>query len=428
MSFCLPLSGFRWMTEHEISNFSVARDVKDRAGPGYILEVTLEYPKELHLKHNSFPLAPEQLNITSDDLSPYASDCLAQLKGDKKYSATKLSASFRDRKNYVLHGMNLKLYLKHGLKLIKIHKGITFHQEKFLEPYISMCTKKRAESKTKSQSNLFKYLSNSLYGKMIEGTGSRTDCKFNTSKERAMTNFANPLYKSTVVCGEDLSISFHHKREVFMKQSWAVGFSILELSKYVMQKLMYEVIKPRFNDQVMVLMTDTDSWLFRAPAKNPDEIFEKISDVMDFSNYDESHHLFDGSRKNMLGFLKNEVPKTSIKKFVGLRSKTYAFLTEKEKMESRAKGVKKSYKKKIPFSAFKKCLDNVCKVKTRQVGIMSKNHQNMLIENEKVAFSSFDDKRYLLCPLHSVPYGSFLIEYYKVTKKCYFCINPSIIM
>lgn len=39
---------------------------------GYILEVDLDYPEKLHESHNSFPLAPEHLNITQDILSPYA--------------------------------------------------------------------------------------------------------------------------------------------------------------------------------------------------------------------------------------------------------------------------------------------------------------------------------------------------------------------
>lgn len=65
----------------------------------------------------------------------------------------------------------------------------------------------------------------------------------------------------------------------------------------------------------------------------------------DFSNYDEKHTLYDSSRKNAVGYLKNEVPKCEIQKFAGVRSKTYAFVTKANKLENRAKGVKKSYKK-----------------------------------------------------------------------------------
>ena len=36
---------------------------------GYVLEVDLKYPKELHELHNDYPLAPEKLAVTNDMLS-----------------------------------------------------------------------------------------------------------------------------------------------------------------------------------------------------------------------------------------------------------------------------------------------------------------------------------------------------------------------
>ena len=38
---------------------------------GYILEVHLEYPKELHDLHNDYRLAPEKIEITESMLSDY---------------------------------------------------------------------------------------------------------------------------------------------------------------------------------------------------------------------------------------------------------------------------------------------------------------------------------------------------------------------
>ena len=54
MSQPLPTHGFKWMNDDELENW---RNMSD--GVGCILEVDLEYDKELHDLHNDFPLAPE---------------------------------------------------------------------------------------------------------------------------------------------------------------------------------------------------------------------------------------------------------------------------------------------------------------------------------------------------------------------------------
>ena len=42
---------------------------------GYILEVDLEYPDQLHELHNDYPLAPEELEISNDILSKLLWHC-----------------------------------------------------------------------------------------------------------------------------------------------------------------------------------------------------------------------------------------------------------------------------------------------------------------------------------------------------------------
>ena len=48
----------------------------------------------------------------------------------------KLICSFKPKNNYVLHYRNLKQYLKQGMILKKVHRGIKFYQSKWMEPYI----------------------------------------------------------------------------------------------------------------------------------------------------------------------------------------------------------------------------------------------------------------------------------------------------
>ena len=58
MSQYLPTGGFKWMTDKKINVLNLA-DYKDDSKKGLILEVNLEYPKELHDLHNDYPLGPE---------------------------------------------------------------------------------------------------------------------------------------------------------------------------------------------------------------------------------------------------------------------------------------------------------------------------------------------------------------------------------
>ena len=65
MTQYLPYGGFVWMNEGEINGFNVSL-VGSNSDGGYILEVDLEYPDELHDAHNDYPLAPEKLRVSND--------------------------------------------------------------------------------------------------------------------------------------------------------------------------------------------------------------------------------------------------------------------------------------------------------------------------------------------------------------------------
>ena len=72
----------------------------------------------------------------------------------------------------------------------------------------------------------------------------------------------------------DFSISFWKKKTLQMnKQQWAIGYSVLELSKLVMQRLYYNVIQQRFGyKNVELLMTDTDSFLLNIKTEAKGDI------------------------------------------------------------------------------------------------------------------------------------------------------------
>ena len=65
MSQYLPYVGFKWVKN--IDNFEQKlMNIKSDSSTGYILEVDLEYPQELHDIHNDYPLAQEKINIPKE--------------------------------------------------------------------------------------------------------------------------------------------------------------------------------------------------------------------------------------------------------------------------------------------------------------------------------------------------------------------------
>ena len=75
MSMKLPTSGFKWMNKYELNHWEKYP---------CILEVDLEYPKELHDLHNDYPIAPERIMMC-------------------KNKVEKLIPNLRDKKKYIIH-------------------------------------------------------------------------------------------------------------------------------------------------------------------------------------------------------------------------------------------------------------------------------------------------------------------------------------
>src|SRR5690606_35328832 len=68
----------------------------DKIGKGCILEVDLEYPKELHDEHNDFPFCPQNTSVNNQKVA-------------------KLMNTLFDKEKYVIHYKNLLQVLDHGL-------------------------------------------------------------------------------------------------------------------------------------------------------------------------------------------------------------------------------------------------------------------------------------------------------------------------
>ena len=117
----LPHGWFKQLKN--VDNFDVS-SISEKSPIGYILDVDLESPDELHLLQNDYPLAPEKLVIPYDMLSDYCKD-IADKYGRKVGDVKKLIPNLGNKTNDVVHYRNLQLYLSLEMKpVLKLNKPI----------------------------------------------------------------------------------------------------------------------------------------------------------------------------------------------------------------------------------------------------------------------------------------------------------------
>ena len=96
-------------------NEDFIKNYDEESDKGYILEVDVKYPKNLHDLHSDLPFLPERMKINR------CSKFVCNLYDDKY--------------NYVVHIKPLKQALDHGLILKKVHRVIQFNQKAWLKEY-----------------------------------------------------------------------------------------------------------------------------------------------------------------------------------------------------------------------------------------------------------------------------------------------------
>ena len=146
MSQPLPTGEFKWV---DIENLKAgARELKrtidmmvrnSNRGVGYVLEVDVKYPRELHDLHNNLPFMCEKIRVSGVE---------------------KLVPNLHDKKKYVIHVKALKQALDHGLVLERIHRVIQFKQSAWMKEYIDFNTRLRTVAKNDFEIDFYKLMNN----------------------------------------------------------------------------------------------------------------------------------------------------------------------------------------------------------------------------------------------------------------------------
>ena len=236
MSQSLPTHGFKWiknitmekvMEILEKVNHSMTdpkeQGVTGGATPrGYIFEVDLEYPEHLWNKHNDYPLAPEKMIVNGVE---------------------KLICHFKPRKNYFVHYRNLRQYLELGMKITAVHRGISFYQSSWMEPYIRKNTELRKCVANSFEKDFFKLMNNSVFGKTIENIRKRQNILLVNNRKKAKRLVNKPNFDRVTIFDKNLIAVHMKKTEIYFNKPVYVGQTILDLSKTLMFDFHYNYIK-----------------------------------------------------------------------------------------------------------------------------------------------------------------------------------------
>ena len=400
----LPTDSFKWSSANidDILKHP-ADDVK-----GYICEVDLEYPKELHDFQNDYPLAPEKLEVQSEWLSQYQQS-LEPSKSSLKVK--KLVPNLMPKHKYVLHYRNLQLYVELGMKVKQVHRVLEFNQKPWMAPYIMLNTELRKAAKSDFEKDFFKLMNNSVFGKTMENLRKRINVHLVKSGENDKLRklISKPSFNAFKVFNENLAAVHMHKDTVRLNRPIYVGMSILDLSKNLMYDFYYNQLKKEYS-QCNLLYTDTDSFIIQVETSDIYKDMEKNIEDYDTSNYKEDHFLFSKKNKKVLGKFKDECGGVPIKEYVGLRPKMYSVITQTEEIR-KAKGIKKNVvKNQITHENYLDCLFNCKTFKHSMDMLRSYNHQIYGIKVNKSSLSPLDTKRWIANDgINTLAYGHYTL-------------------
>ena len=297
MSQPLPSGGFKWVN---IKPDRISKLAKLKS-KGYILEVDVRYPKELHDSHNDLPFMCEKVKINGVE---------------------KLIPNLYDKKRYVIHIRALDQALNHGLVLEHIHRAIEFKQSAWMKEYIDFNTNLRTADKNDFEKDFQTLMNNSVFGKTMENIRKHRNIKLVTNHESYLKLVMKPNFKSGVRFDKNLMGCEMGKIKVVMNKPVYLGQAILDLSKIVMYEFHYDYMVPKYGKKLYICYMDTDSLIYNIETEDfYKDIADDVPTRFNTSGYNPNRPLPIGLNKKVIGLMKDELVGEIMTEFVNLRPK-----------------------------------------------------------------------------------------------------------
>ncbi|XP_051168421.1 uncharacterized protein LOC127286149 [Leptopilina boulardi] len=244
---------------------------------GYILEVDLDYPIELHNSHSDFPFCSEHSNPPSES------------------KQAKLLTTLNPKRKYIIDYRVLKQVLANGLK---------------------------SKATNEYEKNLFKLMNNAVYGKTMENVRKHVDVKLVTKWEgrygaEALISKTN-FHSRSIFCENLVAIELR-KTAILISKPIYIGFAVLDVSKSLIYDFHYDYMLKKYGESYMK------------------EDIHKF-DTSDYPK-DNIYNIPQANNK-VLGLMKDECSGKIITEFVGLRSKMYSIRVNGQDFTKKAKRVR----------------------------------------------------------------------------------------
>ena len=204
-----------------------------------------------------------------------------------------------------------------------------------MKKYIDFITEKWKNAANSFEKDFLKLTSNSVDGKTMENLRKRISVRLVTNDKDYLKYVSKPTFISKKILSERFAAIHETKPVLTLNKPIYVGFTVLELSKWLMYEFHYNPIKKNFDANWF--FSDTDSLTHEIKSKDVYEEFFKHKHLFYFSGH--QPEFFDETNKKVPGKMKDEFKGTSINKFIGLKSEMYCIASHDDIENNTAKGV-----------------------------------------------------------------------------------------
>ena len=190
---------------------------------------------------------------------------------------------------------------------------------------------------------------------------------------------SRPTYITHKVFDKSYAAIHEIKPVLTLNKPIYVGFTVLELSKWLMYEFHYNFIKKHFDAEL--LFTDTNSLTYEIKSDDVYEEFFERKHLRDFTNFSKDSKFYDSQNEMVVGKTKDEDKGILINRFVGLKSKMHSMLSDDGKESNTAKGVNIATR----FNEFKDTLFNKKVIRRKMKRIQIQKHKLGTYEINKIS-------------------------------------------